>query len=112
MDEEYGMAAYFKANRYMGKFNLGDRVFGHWNKIPFMGSVGNDSVVNEQEGPRVSIHLDLPIRVDGKLKTVIIVKHKDIKRTVDVFPEEVAPKPKAKAKVVKPVAKTMKKAKK
>lgn len=88
MDEEYGMAAYFKANRYMGKFNLGDRVFGHWNKIPFMGSVGNDSVVNEQEGPRVSIHLDLPIRVDGKLKTVIIVKPKDIKRLVDVFPDE------------------------
>lgn len=100
MDEEYGMAAYFKANRYMGKYNLGDRVFGHWNKIPFMGSVGNDSVINEQEGPRVSIHLDLPLRVDGKLKTVIIVKPKDIKRLVDVFPEEsiVKLKPKAKKK--------------
>ena len=98
MDEEYGMAAYFKANRYMGKFNLGDRVFGHWNKIPFMGSVGNDSVVNEQEGPRVSIHLDLPIRVDGKLKTVIIVKPKDIKRLVDVFPDEPVTKTNLKVK--------------
>jgi hypothetical protein len=98
MDEEYGMAAYFKANRYMGKFNLGDRVFGHWNKIPFMGSVGNDSVVNEQEGPRVSIHLDLPIRVDGKLKTVIIVKPEDIKRLVDVFPDEPVTKTNLKVK--------------
>ena len=98
MDEEYGMAAYFKANRYMGKYNLGDRVFGHWNKIPFMGSVGNDSVVNEQEGPRVSIHLDLPIRVDGKLKTVIIVKPKDIKRLVDVFPDEPVTKTNLKVK--------------
>lgn len=98
MDEEYGMAAYFKANRYMGKFNLGDRVFGHWNKIPFMGSVGNDSVINEQEGPRVSIHLDLPIRVDGKLKTVIIVKPKDIKRLVDVFPDEPVTKTNLKVK--------------
>ena len=98
MDEEYGMAAYFKANRYMGKYNLGDRVFGHWNKIPFMGSVGNDSVINEQEGPRVSIHLDLPIRVDGKLKTVIIVKPKDIKRLVDVFPDEPVTKTNLKVK--------------
>jgi len=99
MDETYGMAAYFKANRYMGKYNLGDRVFGYWNKIPFMGSVGNDSVINEQEGPRVSIHLDLPIRVDGKIKTVIIVKPKDIKRLVDIFPEE--PVMKANLKVKK-----------
>jgi hypothetical protein len=98
MDETYGMAAYFKANRYTGKYNIGDRVFGHWNKIPFVGSVGNDSVVNEQEGPRISIHLDLPIKFADTVNRVIIVKHKDVKRLVDIFPETPVAKTKQKAK--------------
>ena len=73
------LAEYFEANRYKGKYNLGDRVFGYYHKIPFVGTVGNDSVVNEIEGPRVSIHLDLPIKFDKKYFHVIIVTHKDIK---------------------------------
>jgi hypothetical protein len=74
------LAAYFAANRYMGKWQLGDRVTGKWNKIPFMGSVGNDSVVNEVEGPRISIHLDLPIKFQDVIYNVIIVKHKDVRK--------------------------------
>jgi hypothetical protein len=73
------LAEYFKANRYQAKYDIGDRVFGKWNKIPFVGTVGNDTLVNENEGPRVSIHLDLPIKYQDKIYTVIIVKHKDIK---------------------------------
>jgi len=73
------LAEYFKANRYQAKYDIGDRVIGKWNKIPFVGSVGNDTLINEEEGPRVSVHLDLPIKYDGKVYTVIIVKHKDIK---------------------------------
>ena len=73
---------YFNKVCYKAKYNIGDRVFGHWNKIPFIGSVGNDTLVNESEGPRISIHLDLPIVHQGQLRTVIIVKHKDIKKLV------------------------------
>jgi hypothetical protein len=32
------------------------------------------------EGARISIHLDLPIRLEGVTKTVIIVKHRDVRR--------------------------------
>jgi hypothetical protein len=70
---------YFERIGYRPKYFLGDRVFGHWNKIPFIGTVGNDTVINEIEGPRISIHLDLPIVLTGQLHNVIIVKHKDIK---------------------------------
>ena len=73
------LAEYFAANRYKGKYNMGDRVFGHWNKIPFVGTVGNDSVVNELEGPRISVHLDLPIKYKDTIHNIVIVKHKDVK---------------------------------
>jgi hypothetical protein len=77
---ERGLAAYFLANRYTGTYNIGDRVFGHWNKIPFIGSVGNDRVINEIEGPRVTVHLDLPIKLSDKIYHVVLVKPQDIKR--------------------------------
>jgi hypothetical protein len=70
---------YFNRIGYKPKYHIGDRVFGHWNKIPFIGSVGNDTVISEIEGPRISIHLDLPIRYEDQTKNVIIVRHKDIK---------------------------------
>lgn len=73
------LADYFEKNRYKPTYFLGDRVFGKWNKIPFIGTVGNDTLISELEGPRISIHLDLPIVLTGKEHSVIIVKHKDIK---------------------------------
>lgn len=78
------LAAYFLANRYVGKWQIGDRVSGKWNKIPFVGSVGNDSVINELEGPRVTIHLDLPIKYREVIHNVIIVKPKDIKKLTEI----------------------------
>jgi hypothetical protein len=45
--------------------------------------VGNDTQLNEIEGPRISIHLDLPIVIDKEIKNVIIVKHKDVKLLKD-----------------------------
>jgi hypothetical protein len=71
---------YFQRIGYRPKYMMGDRVFGHWNKIPFAGSVGNDTLISPVEGPRISIHLDLPIRYEDQTKTVIIVKHRDIRR--------------------------------
>jgi hypothetical protein len=71
---------YFERIGYKPEYHIGDRVFGHWNKIPFAGTVGNDTLISAVEGPRISIHLDLPIRSEEKKKNVIIVQHKDIKR--------------------------------
>jgi hypothetical protein len=73
------LSDYFERNAYKPKYFLGDRVFGKWNKIPFVGTVGNDTVISNIEGPRISIHLDLPIKLEDKIVSVIIVKHKDIK---------------------------------
>jgi hypothetical protein len=70
---------YFEKIGYRPKYFLGDRVFGRWNKIPFIGSVGNDTVINEIEGPRITIQLDLPILFQNKIHNIIVVKHKDIK---------------------------------
>lgn len=70
---------YFNGIGYQPIWYIGDRVFGHWNKIPFVGTVGNDTLINYIEGPRISVHLDLPIKFDKQVHYVIIVKHEDIK---------------------------------
>jgi len=72
------LAEYFNRNAYKPKYDMGDRVFGHWNKIPFIGSVGNDSSKD-----RVTIHLDLPIMFAHVKHNVIIVTHKDIKPLIN-----------------------------
>jgi len=69
---------YFERIGYKPKYFIGDRVIGKWNKIPFVGTVGNDRVINNN-GPEVTVHLDLPIRFEDKVYNFIIVKHKDIK---------------------------------
>ena len=75
---------YFNEKGYKPKYWIGDRVFGHWNNIPFVGTVGNDTVINEANGPQISIHLDLPIRFRDKTHNIIIVKHKDVKKLVEM----------------------------
>lgn len=71
---------YFARIGYKHTYDIGDRVEGKWNGIPFVGSVGNDRLVDTDRGPEVTIHLDLPIKLDDKIHHIIIVKHKDIKR--------------------------------
>ena len=73
---------YFNKIGYKPTYFLGDRVSGKWNKIPFIGTVGNDTKINELEGPRISIHLDLPIKYKDNVHNIIIVKHRDIKKLV------------------------------
>ncbi len=73
------LAEYFAANRYVAKYHIGDRIIGKWKGIPFVGSVGNDTVVSEIEGPRISVHVDLPIKHGDEYLTVIFVKHADVK---------------------------------
>ena len=76
------LAEYFEKNRPKAIWFIGDRVFGHWNKIPFVGTVGNDNMISELEGPRVSIFLDLPIKYEDKIHNIIFVKQTDIKHLV------------------------------
>lgn len=71
---------YFDKTAYKPKWFIGDRVEGKWNGIPFVGSVGNDSLVSEIEGPRVSVLLDLPIMYKGKVHNIIFLKAKDLKK--------------------------------
>ena len=70
---------YFNKIGYKHVYDLGDRVIGKWNKIPFVGTVGNDRVIDDT-GPQIVIHLDLPIRIDNTVHRVIIAKHKDVRR--------------------------------
>lgn len=70
---------YFQAKGYKPTYFIGDRVFGHYEKIPFVGTVGNDRLISEITGPEITVHLDLPIKIDKYYKQFIIVKHKDIK---------------------------------
>ena len=74
---------YFNRIGYKPTWFIGDRVSGKWNKIPFIGTVGNDTVISEIEGPRVTVHLDLPIKYQDEIKRLIIVKPKDLKRLVE-----------------------------
>ena len=70
---------YFERVGYKPTWHIGDRVMGKWNKIPFVGSVGNDTVISEIEGPRVSVHLDLPIKHGDRVHTIVFVKPGDLK---------------------------------
>lgn len=74
---------YFNKIGYKPKYFIGDRVFGKYKGVPFIGTVGNDTLISEEEGPRISIMPDLPISIDNKVHNVIIVKHNDIKRLVE-----------------------------
>ena len=71
---------YFERIGYRPTWFIGDRVQGRWNKIPFVGTVGNDSVISEIEGPRVSVFLDLPIKHKDKVHNILFVKPGDLKK--------------------------------
>lgn len=69
---------YFEKIGYKPKYHIGDRVIGKFAGIPFVGTVGNDRVINN-DGPEITIHLDLPITLTDRVTSFIIVKHKDVK---------------------------------
>jgi len=74
------LANYFANNRYQPTWFIGDRVSGKYNKIPFVGTVGNDTLINDLQGPRVSVHLDLPLKIGKEVKSIIFVHPKDLKK--------------------------------
>ena len=73
------LAEYFAQNRYNAKYQIGDRVEGKFNKIPFVGSVGTDSVRNDSEEPHVTVTLDLPLCYKGKVHNILRVPTKSVK---------------------------------
>jgi len=75
------LAEYFALNRPQPKWTFGERVFGKFNGIPFVGTTGGEGMVNETEGSLVTVFIDLPIKYKGVWHTTFIkVKPKDIKR--------------------------------
>ena len=73
------LAEYFARHRPKAKYHIGDRVEGVFKKIPWVGTVGSDTMRNENEGPMVSVHLDLPFKIDGEIYQYIRIKYKDLK---------------------------------
>lgn len=73
------LAEYFEANRPKPKYKFGDRVEGTYKGVPWIGTAYGDNMRNDTEGPMVSIHLDLPIKIDKVWHQYIRVKYKDIK---------------------------------
>lgn len=75
-----GLAEYFANNRYKPTWFIGDRVFGKFGQVPFIGTVGNDTVINDVEGPRVSVFLDLPIKLKDVVHRIVFVKPDELTR--------------------------------
>jgi hypothetical protein len=74
------LAEYFEANRPKPRYLIGQRVEGTYKGVPWVGTVGCDNLRNYDEGPRVTIHLDLPLKAEGQWHhTVIRVSYRDIK---------------------------------
>jgi hypothetical protein len=74
------LTEYFDRIGYKPTWFIGDRVQGRWNRIPFRGTVGNDTVISEIEGPRVSVFLDLPIKHKDKVHDILFVKPEELKK--------------------------------
>jgi len=75
-------AEYFEKNCYKPTWFIGDRVKGTYKKIPFVGTVGNDTLISLEQGPRVTVHLDLPIKIGDTYSSFLITKPTDLKKLV------------------------------
>jgi len=73
------LAEYFSKNRPVARYQIGDRVEGRFKKAPWVGTVGCDNMRNELEGPMVTVHLDLPLKIDGVIYKQLRVKYRDLK---------------------------------
>ena len=61
------------ADKPKRKYDIGDRVFGHWNKIPFIASVLREEVNG------VMVQTDLPVKYKNSYQTILTVDRKDVK---------------------------------
>lgn len=72
-------AIYFYMNRYKPKYFLGDPVKGEYEGIKWKGTVANDTLVSEEEGPYILVFLDKPIMVANEERTMLKLKHEQVK---------------------------------
>ena len=70
---------YFAKHRPVPKYKFGDRVEGTYKGMPYVGTAYTDNMRNETEGPMVSVHLDLPIKLEGVWHNNVRVTYKEIK---------------------------------
>ena len=71
---------YFNRIGYKATYQIGDRITGVYRGVRWMGTVGNDFVVSEDEGPKITVHLDLPLVFqDERFDFLFIAKHNDVK---------------------------------
>ena len=67
------------ANKPKPKWVSGDRIFGRIGKIPVLGSV----VREDYNDPKMVLcMLDLPVSIEGNVKSVVLVPSKSMKRLV------------------------------
>jgi hypothetical protein len=75
------LAEYFAQHRPVPTWSFGERVFGKFHGIPFVGTTGGEGMVNETEGSLVTVFLDLPLKhKDTWHTTYIKVRPTDIRR--------------------------------
>ena len=70
---------YFAKHRPVPRYKFGDRVEGVYMGVPYVGTAYTDNMRSELEGPMVSIHLDLPMKIDLVWYRCIRVTYKQIK---------------------------------
>ena len=70
---------YFAKTGYKAKYEFMARVEGKYKNVPFVGSVGQDTLISPDEGPIYSIHLDLPMKVGKTYINILRCKHSEIK---------------------------------
>ena len=95
------LAEYFALHRPKPKFEIGQRVIGKYEGVPFVGTCGCDNMVNETIGPMVTVFLDLPLKTKTTVHyTFIKVKYKDIKLLKEIELDSDEPKTKLKRKKI------------
>jgi hypothetical protein len=95
------LAEYFALHRPKPKFEIGQRVIGKYEGVPFTGTCGCDNMVNETVGPMVTVFLDLPLKTKTTVHhTFIKVKYKDIRLLKEIELDSDKPDTKLKRKKV------------
>lgn len=72
------MAEYFDKVTYKPKYQMGDKVRGIWNNIPFSGTVQIDNMIDTYDGPFIIVYTDLPVKHENTVHTYLKIKHEDI----------------------------------
>ena len=73
------MAEEFAKSRYQPKYEFMARVEGKYKGIPFVGSIGNDTLIAPDIGPVYHIHLDLPMKVGKEWINHLFCKQSEVK---------------------------------